>query len=70
MRRIAVCIKQIPLVEDANFDPVTKTIRRDGANVARGGPGLRPGAVRRGRLADLGAGGARDPDQPSAVPHD
>jgi electron transfer flavoprotein alpha subunit len=31
--RIAVCIKQIPLVEDANFDPVTKTIRRDGANV-------------------------------------
>ncbi|MGA7763491.1 MAG: hypothetical protein WCA59_17235, partial [Candidatus Binataceae bacterium] len=28
--RIAVCIKQIPLVEDANFDPVTKTIRRDG----------------------------------------
>jgi electron transfer flavoprotein alpha subunit len=33
MLRIAVCIKQIPLVEDANFDPVTKTIRRDGANV-------------------------------------
>jgi electron transfer flavoprotein alpha subunit len=31
--RIAVCIKQIPLVEDANFDPVTKTIRRDGINV-------------------------------------
>jgi len=31
--RIAVCIKQIPLVEDANFDPVTKTIRRDGTNV-------------------------------------
>jgi electron transfer flavoprotein alpha subunit len=31
--RIAVCIKQIPLIEDANFDPVTKTIRRDGANV-------------------------------------
>jgi electron transfer flavoprotein alpha subunit len=31
--RIAVCIKQIPLVEDANFDPVTKTIRRDGVNV-------------------------------------
>lgn len=33
MLRIAVCIKQIPLVEDANFDPVSKTIRRDGANV-------------------------------------
>lgn len=33
MLRIAVCIKQIPLVEDANFDPVTKTIRRDGVNV-------------------------------------
>jgi electron transfer flavoprotein alpha subunit len=31
--RIAVCIKQIPLVEDANFDAVTKTIRRDGINV-------------------------------------
>jgi len=31
--KIAVCIKQIPLVEDANFDPVTKTIRRDGVNV-------------------------------------
>jgi electron transfer flavoprotein alpha subunit len=31
--RIAVCIKQIPLVEDANFDPVTKTIKRDGVNV-------------------------------------
>jgi len=31
--RIAVCIKQIPLVEDANFDPITKTIRRDGINV-------------------------------------
>jgi electron transfer flavoprotein alpha subunit len=31
--RIAVCIKQIPLIEDANFDPVTKTIRRDGVNV-------------------------------------
>ena len=31
--QIAVCIKQIPLVEDANFDPVTKTIRRDGINV-------------------------------------
>ena len=33
MLRIAVCIKQIPLVEDANFDAVTKTIRRDGINV-------------------------------------
>ncbi|SRR5579875_503242 len=32
-RKIAVCIKQIPLVEDANFDPVTKTIRRDGPAV-------------------------------------
>jgi electron transfer flavoprotein alpha subunit len=31
--KIAVCIKQIPLVEDANFDPVTRTIRRDGVNV-------------------------------------
>jgi electron transfer flavoprotein alpha subunit len=31
--KIAVCVKQIPLVEDANFDPVTKTIRRDGVNV-------------------------------------
>jgi electron transfer flavoprotein alpha subunit len=31
--RIAICIKQIPLVEDANFDPVTKTIKRDGVNV-------------------------------------
>ncbi len=33
MRKIAVCIKQIPLIEDANFDPATKTIRRDGVNV-------------------------------------
>lgn len=33
MLKIAVCIKQIPLVEDANFDPVTKTIRRDGEAV-------------------------------------
>ena len=33
MLKIAVCIKQIPLVEDANFDPVSKTIRRDGVNV-------------------------------------
>src|SRR5437764_349527 len=33
MRRVAVCIKQIPLVDDANFDPVTKTIKRDGINI-------------------------------------
>ncbi len=33
LRKIAVCIKQIPLIEDANFDPATKTIRRDGVNV-------------------------------------
>ena len=33
MRKIAVCIKQIPLVEDTNFDPATRTIRRDGVNV-------------------------------------
>jgi len=33
VRKIAVCIKQIPLVEDANFDPATRTIRRDGVNV-------------------------------------
>ncbi len=33
MLKIAVCIKQIPLIEDANFDPVTKTIRRDGPAV-------------------------------------
>jgi electron transfer flavoprotein alpha subunit len=31
--KIAVCIKQIPLIEDANFDPETKTIKRDGPNV-------------------------------------
>jgi len=31
--KIAVLIKQIPMIEDANFDPVTKTIRRDGDNV-------------------------------------
>jgi electron transfer flavoprotein alpha subunit len=31
--KIAVCIKQIPLIEDANFDPVSKTIKRDGVNV-------------------------------------
>jgi electron transfer flavoprotein alpha subunit len=30
---IAVLIKQIPLIEDANFDPATKTIKRDGPNV-------------------------------------
>src|ERR1700758_2601059 len=33
MRRVAVCIKQIPVVDDANFDPITKTIRRDGINI-------------------------------------
>src|ERR1700758_1376165 len=33
MRRVAVCIKQIPVVDDTNFDPVTKTIRRDGINI-------------------------------------
>lgn len=33
MLKIAVCIKQIPLVEDANFDPATKTIKRDGPAV-------------------------------------
>jgi len=33
VRKIAICIKQIPLIEDANFDPRTKTIRRDGPNV-------------------------------------
>lgn len=33
MLKIAVCIKQIPLIEDANFDPETKTIKRDGPNV-------------------------------------
>lgn len=31
--KIAVCIKQIPLIEEANFDPETRTIRRDGPNV-------------------------------------
>jgi electron transfer flavoprotein alpha subunit len=31
--KIAVCIKQIPLVEEANFDAATRTIRRDGPNV-------------------------------------
>jgi electron transfer flavoprotein alpha subunit len=31
--KIAVCIKQIPLIEEANFDAVTKTIKRDGPNV-------------------------------------
>jgi electron transfer flavoprotein alpha subunit len=31
--KVAICIKQIPLIEDANFDPVTKTIKRDGVNV-------------------------------------
>jgi electron transfer flavoprotein alpha subunit len=33
MRKIAVCIKQIPLIEDANFDAATRTIKRDGPNV-------------------------------------
>ena len=33
MLKIAVCIKQIPLVEEANFDPTTRTIKRDGPNV-------------------------------------
>lgn len=33
MLKIAICIKQIPLIEDANFDPVSKTIKRDGVNV-------------------------------------
>jgi electron transfer flavoprotein alpha subunit len=33
MRKVAVCIKQIPLIDDANFDPVSKTIRRDGINI-------------------------------------
>ncbi len=33
MLKIAVCIKQIPLIEEANFDPITKTIKRDGPNV-------------------------------------
>ena len=31
--KIAVCIKQIPLVEEANFDATTKTLKRDGPNV-------------------------------------
>jgi len=31
--KIAVCIKQIPLIEEANFDATTKTIKRDGPNV-------------------------------------
>lgn len=33
MLKIAVCIKQIPLIEEANFDPVTRTIKRDGPAV-------------------------------------
>jgi electron transfer flavoprotein alpha subunit len=33
VRNIVVCIKQIPLIEDANFDAATKTIKRDGPNV-------------------------------------
>ena len=31
--KVAVCIKQIPLVEEASFDFNTRTIRRDGPNV-------------------------------------
>jgi electron transfer flavoprotein alpha subunit len=31
--KIAVCLKQIPLVEESSFDPVTKTIKRDGPAV-------------------------------------
>jgi electron transfer flavoprotein alpha subunit len=31
--KFAVCIKQIPLIEEANFDAATKTIKRDGPNV-------------------------------------
>jgi electron transfer flavoprotein alpha subunit len=31
--KIAVCIKQIPLIEEANFDAATRTIKRDGPNV-------------------------------------
>src|SRR6202167_4612600 len=31
--KIAVCIKQIPLIEEANFDATTMTIKRDGPNV-------------------------------------
>ncbi len=33
MLKIAVCIKQIPMIEEANFDAATKTIKRDGPNV-------------------------------------
>ena len=33
MIKIAVLIKQIPLIEDANFDSETRTIKRDGPNV-------------------------------------
>ncbi len=33
MLKIAVCIKQIPLIEEANFDATTMTIKRDGPNV-------------------------------------
>jgi electron transfer flavoprotein alpha subunit len=31
--KIAVCIKQIPLIEEANFDATTRTIKRDRPNV-------------------------------------
>ena len=33
MFKFAICIKQIPLIEEANFDAATKTIKRDGPNV-------------------------------------
>ncbi|MGH7865632.1 MAG: electron transfer flavoprotein subunit beta/FixA family protein, partial [Candidatus Binataceae bacterium] len=33
MLKIAVLIKQIPLIEDANFDAETRTIKRDGPKV-------------------------------------
>lgn len=33
MLKIAVCVKQVPLVEDVNFDFEHKTIKRDGPNV-------------------------------------
>lgn len=33
LSKIAVCVKQIPLIDEVNFDPVTKTIKRDGPNV-------------------------------------
>jgi electron transfer flavoprotein alpha subunit len=33
MLKIAVCVKQVPLIEDVNFDFEHKTIKRDGPNV-------------------------------------